>query len=75
MYLCIIWQKFVCGQRASVCGQRWLCAKVGLAVRHERRAAIVLHDVGDVSDWRSLAGVVEICCPVNNPPRRTITLA
>jgi len=28
-----------------------------------------LHDGGDVSDWRALAGVFGICCSVNNPPR------
>jgi len=39
-----------------------------LAARHESRAAIVLHDGGDVSDWRLLAGVFEICHPVNNSP-------
>jgi len=34
------------------------------------RYRIVLHDGGDVSDWRALAGVFEICRPVNNSPRR-----
>jgi len=39
-----------------------------LAARHDFRADILLHDGGDVADWRSLAGVVEIRRPVNNPP-------
>jgi len=30
---------------------------------------VVLHHGGDVSDWRALSGVVEMCPPpVNNPP-------
>ena len=29
---------------------------------------MVLHDGGDVADWRALAGVFEIFRPVNNPP-------
>jgi len=32
------------------------------------RYRIVLHGGGDDLEWRALAGVFEICRPVNNPP-------
>jgi len=59
--------EFVCGQRALL--PRWLLfTRSALVARHKFHSAIVLQDGGDVADWRSLAGVVEICRPVNNPP-------
>jgi len=42
-----------------------------LAARHDCCAPLsyrIARDGGDVSDWRALAGVFEICRPVNNPP-------
>ena len=69
VHLILIRTKFVCRQRAVL---SWTVVYTAscpvLAARHECRSAIVLHDGDDVSDWRSLVGVVEICRPVNNPP-------
>jgi len=67
-------QQSVCRQTAVPCnclhGQPVLDS---LQTRHRRwtvthgcRAAVILHDGGDISDWRSLAGGIEICRPVNN---------
>jgi len=59
----------------NTCGLRFRNTSLWtmLAARHDCRSAIVLHDGGDVAeDRRSLAGVVEMCRPVNNPPRRNI---
>jgi len=57
--------KFVCSvclRRQRVC---WLSAMTAAFLYR-----IILHDGGDVWQWRALAGVVEICRPVNSPPRR-----
>jgi len=74
-HYCCLYIICPCASVSSVCGQKRTVPyrAVGrlLTLAHAKpcRYHTLLQDGDDVSDWRALAGVFEICRPVKNPPR------
>lgn len=64
--LILIRTKFVCGQRVVPCATLDGClhGQTGPVLdARQCRCLVVLHDGGDVSDWRSLADVFKVYRP------------